>query len=153
MIANTRIPPRHRRPLAAALLSTALLVVGPAHAEDDRATSEAEATAQSDRTMRGIDKSDIRRGEVRDADGDGHADASAVAGGKALADVVKHSEAPDSAARLGDPIPGIDLACAPRCALTPAQPGMATSGSRRESAATTDATTDAVPALDANPLP
>src|SRR5690606_23085614 len=102
----------------------------------------------------GIEKSDIRRGQVRDTDGDGHADARAVAGGKALEDVVKHSDQPESsAARLGDPIPGIDLACAPLCRSALPQVGTAVQGAPRQRTAGSDGTQESVPALEPNPLP
>ena len=102
---------------------------------------------------RGIDKPDIRRGHVRDADGDGHADAAVAAGGKALADVVKHSDRSVGAARLGDPIPDIDMSCAPSCTSAPSQADAAVPGTPRQRAADSDATEKSVPALEANPLP
>jgi hypothetical protein len=186
IVLQTTLAISDSRPLfAAAFLSFALLGASAAQAEEERAMGEIEAVAQSHATLRGIEKSDIRRGHSRDtdADGDGVLDSievgspssrAAVSGGKALADVVKRSDQPaGSGARLGDPIPGIDLNCAPHCAVRHDGAGEvhidganrdpsaapARVGGRREAGVDTprkhdsDSTAEPVPALDANPLP
>jgi hypothetical protein len=95
-----------------------------------KASFKRDGRGQGTGHARGIEKSDIRRGQLRgreaqgagntsrgdlDADGDGHADAAARAGGfkagKSLADTVKvaaPADEPDTT-QQGDPIPGIDI--------------------------------------------
>jgi hypothetical protein len=68
--------------ISVTMIGLAVLGIGSAQAQEPSATAEIEAPAQSGAEMRGIEKSDIRRGQapVNDVDGDGHADAAQAGG-------------------------------------------------------------------------
>lgn len=128
---------RSRALLSAAFLGFTLFVASFAEAQEPLTPGETDAAAQSGASMRGIEKSDIRRGHTRDADGDGLGDAAPVARQadlKKLADELVNSQEPpantdgsgDQTAatkvdagnalnagsmngRAGDPIPDIDI--------------------------------------------
>lgn len=72
---------RSRALLSAAFLGAALFGTSVSHAQEAASTQEAEGVSQNVDAMRGIEKSDIRRGHIRDADadGDGLGDAVPVA--------------------------------------------------------------------------
>jgi len=72
---------RSRALLSAAFLGAALFGTGVSHAQESASTPEAEVVSQNADAMRGIEKSDIRRGQTRvgDVDGDGSGDPAPVA--------------------------------------------------------------------------
>ncbi|MEN3976899.1 hypothetical protein [Emcibacter sp. SYSU 3D8] len=88
---------RSRALLSAAFLGFTLLGMSFAQAQESAPEREAATASQGDDAMRGIEKSDIRRGQtgVGDVDGDGLADPDQVSrtgkfkAGKALAETVK----------------------------------------------------------------
>lgn len=127
--------PRLNALISAFFLGCTLLGASVAQAQEPLSPGETDSAAQSGASMRGIEKSDIRRGHTHDADvdGDGLGDAAPVARRadlKKLADELVNNQDTDGSGdqgaaakvdagnalnagsmndRAGDPIPGIDI--------------------------------------------
>jgi len=161
---------RSRALLSAAFLGAALFGTSVSQAQEPASAQQAEVVSQNADAMRGIEKSDIRRGQARvgDVDGDGFGDPAPVArqadlkkladelvNAHGLADGTGGHSNPSAATqgnsgnalnvrsmngRAGDPIPDIDI-------TVNQSPG----GSSIQSSDASDQTSESIPALDPNP--